>query len=94
MNIPPPKPDKVAVKLSLSLQDIAASLDMILKDITGAKQAFALVVAVDGTVQYVSNSDRQGLMKLLEELLARQKANKADIPAHYNPDLKKEPNNG
>jgi hypothetical protein len=40
-----------------------------------------------GVAQYVSNASRKDGTDLIESLLARWKANRADIPAHYNPDL-------
>ena len=39
-------------------------------------------------MQYVANVKREEGVALLEDLLARWKAGRADIPAHYNPDLK------
>ncbi|MEY5098662.1 MAG: hypothetical protein RJA36_1381, partial [Pseudomonadota bacterium] len=38
--------------------------------------------------QYVSNATRDDGRELIESLLARWKAGRADIPAHYNPDLR------
>jgi hypothetical protein len=77
-----------AAKVSLRLQDIAAGLSDLLADIAGEPIAFVLVVSVDKTAQYVSNASRADGTELIESLLARWKANRADIPAHYNPDLK------
>lgn len=68
-----------AITVSLSLQDLAG----IVSDI-----AFVLLVSVDKTSQYVSNCTRADGTELIESLLSRWKANRADIPAHYNPDLK------
>jgi hypothetical protein len=74
--------------LSVRLQDIAASLSDVLQDIAGEPLAFVLVVSADKTAQYVSNASRQDGKELIESLLSRWKAGLADIPAHYNPDLK------
>ena len=43
---------------------------------------------IDKAAQYVSNCDRKDGSELIESLLARWKAGRADIPAHYNPDLR------
>ena len=77
-----------AVAVSPRLQDIAQSLDDIFTDIAGERVAFVLVVSVDQTAQYVSNASRKDGQELIEGLLARWNAGRADIPAHYNPDLK------
>ena len=77
-----------ASDVSLRLQDIAQSLKTILEDIAGEPIGFVLVVSVDKTTQYVSNCKRSDGTELLESLLARWKSNRADIPAHYNPDLR------
>ncbi len=76
-----------AAALSLRLQDIAQGLDDILAEVTGERISFVLVLQADGVAQYVSNTDRKDGRELIESLLARWKANRADIPAHYNPDL-------
>lgn len=78
-----------AVALSLRLQDVAQSLDDIFKEITGERIAFVLVLDADGVAQYVSNASRPDGTALIESLLARWKAGRADIPAHYNPDLRR-----
>lgn len=75
--------------VSLRLQDIAASLSEVLEEIAGEPIAFVLIVSVEKTAQYVSNANRQDGTEIVESLLGRWKANRADIPAHYNPDLKK-----
>lgn len=77
-----------AAAVSLRLQDIAESLSDVLAEIAGEPIAFVLVVSVDKTAQYISNASRPDGTELIESLLARWKANRADIPAHYNPDLK------
>jgi len=73
--------------LSLRLQDIAQSLDDILQEIAGERIAFVLLLQNDGVGQYVSNASRKDGTEMIEHLLARWKAGRADIPAHYNPDL-------
>ena len=77
-----------AAALSLRLQDIAQSIDDILAEIAGERLSFVLIVQADKTAQYISNCNRKDGTELIESLLARWKAGRADIPAHYNPDLK------
>jgi hypothetical protein len=76
-----------SLRLSLRLQDIAKLLSDGLEEVAGEPVPFVLVCAADGVAQYVSNADRKDGSELLESLLARWKAGRADIPAHYNPDL-------
>ncbi len=76
------------MNLSLRLQDIAKALAEGLEDIAGEPIAFVLMLNADNVTQYISNCDRQDGRELIESLLARWKAGRADIPAHYNPDLK------
>ncbi len=81
--------DKKVIDVSLALQTLATSIDNYLKACAGGeRQAFVLVVCTDKVSQYVSNASRAEGSALIEELLARWKAGRADIPAHYNPDLK------
>jgi hypothetical protein len=75
-------------RVSLSLQGLAQYVDDFLKDRAGERVSYVLMVNVDNVTQYVSNTDRKDGTELVESLLARWKANRADIPAHYNPDLK------
>jgi hypothetical protein len=77
-----------SVALSLRMQDIAQALDDILKDIAGERLSFVFVVQADGVAQYISNTDRKDGAELVRSLLARRDANRADIPAHFNPDLR------
>ena len=74
--------------LSLRLQDVAQSLADVLDEIAGEPVPFVLVLEADKTAQYVSSMDRKDGQDLIESLLARSKAGRADIPAHYNPDLR------
>jgi hypothetical protein len=77
-----------SARLSVRLQDIAQSLSEVLDEVAGEPIAFVLVLNADKVAQYVSNCDRKDGAELIESLLARWKAGRADIPAHYNPDLK------
>lgn len=77
-----------SARLSVRLQDIAQSLSDVLSDVAGEPVPFVLVVQADKIAQYVSNCDRKDGCELIESLLERWEAGRADIPAHYNPDLK------
>lgn len=81
----------VSMRLSVSLQGIASQIDDALTDAAGERVNWVLIVNADDVSQYVSNADRKSGTALLESLLARWKAGRADIPAHMNPDL---PRNG
>ncbi len=70
------------------MQDIAQSLADVLEEVAGEPIAFVLVLSADKTAQYVSNASRADGTEMIESLLARWKAGRADIPAHYNPDLR------
>ena len=76
------------LRVSLSLQGLAQYVDDFLKDRAGERVSYVLMVNVDDVTQYVSNTDRKAGRDLIESLLARWKAGRADIPAHYNPDLR------
>lgn len=80
-----------SLNLSLRLQDIAQSLGEVLDEVAGEPIAFVLVLSADNTAQYVSNASRQDGRDLLQSLMDRWDAKRADIPAHYNPDLKAAP---
>ncbi|KQB59333.1 hypothetical protein [Acidovorax sp. SD340] len=73
--------------LSVRLQDIAQSLSDVLSDVAGEPVPFVLILQADKIAQYVSNCDRKDGRELVESLLERWGAGRADIPAHYNPDL-------
>lgn len=79
-----------SLNLSLRLQDIAQDLDDVLKGAAGERITFVLVLQADKTAQYVSNASRADGTELIESLLERWKAKRADIPAHYNPDLRQQ----
>jgi hypothetical protein len=80
-----------STRVSLILQCLASGISDVLKEAAGEEIAFVLVVQADQVAQYVSNTKRSDGVALLEDLLARWKAGRADIPAHYNPDLKSPP---
>lgn len=79
------------LRVSLSLQWLAQYVDDFLKERAGERVSFVLMVNVGDVTQYVSNTDRKDGESLVESLLARWKAGRADIPAHYNPDLPRQP---
>lgn len=74
--------------ISIALQDLANGINEALAEITGEPVAFVVVLQYGGAAQYVSNVSRKDGTELIESLIARWKAGRADIPAHYNPDLK------
>ena len=78
-----------SARLSIALQAIAQSLNDLLADAAGEEIAWVMVCQTDGVAQYVSNCDRKDGRELIESLLERWDAGRADIPAHYNPDLRK-----
>lgn len=82
---------RASTRLSLRAQDIARSLNDALNEIAGEPVAFVLVLETDKVAQYIANCDRKDGRDLIEQLLARWKAGRADIPAHYNPDLSTPP---
>lgn len=77
-----------SLRVSLAMQEIANQINGLLTAVAGEEIAFVLVVQADNVAQYVSNTKREDGAALIEDLLARWKAGRADIPAHYNPDLK------
>ncbi len=80
-----------ASDVSVALQPLAQGISQALESVAGESLAFVLLVSVDGTTQYVSNASRTDGVELIKSLRARWEANRADIPAHYNPDLKGKP---
>lgn len=74
--------------LSVHLNHLAAAIDDALTDTAGNRCVFVLLVSHDNVAQYVSNASRSDGVELIESLLARWKQGRADIPAHYNPDIK------
>ena len=73
--------------LSIALQAMAGSIHNTLQDAAGEPVAFVLVLQTGVVAQYISNTTRADGTDLIESLLARWKAGRSDIPAHYNPDL-------
>lgn len=76
-----------SARLSIALPIVAQYLTDLLAEAAGEEIAFVLVCQADGVAQYVSNTERADGAALIESLLERWKAGRADIPAHYNPDL-------
>lgn len=77
-----------SARLSIRMQEIAAKLNEMLAEAAGEEIAWVLVCSADNVAQYVSNASRKDGTEMIEGLLARWKAGRADIPAHYNPDLR------
>ena len=80
-----------SARLSVRLQAIAQALEDTLNEAAGEPCAFVLVLQADGVAQYVSNADREDGRELIESLLARWKAGRADIPAHRYDGMDGEP---
>ena len=76
------------MRVSVALPTVANHLDATLTDTAGVEVPWVLVCQVDGVAQYISNTRRQDGKALIESLLERWKNGRADIPAHYNPDLR------
>lgn len=76
-----------SARLSVRLQDIARQLEEAINEAAGESCAFVVVCQADCVAQYVSNVSREDGSALIESLLERWRAGRADIPAHYNPDL-------
>lgn len=77
-----------SMKISIAAQTLAQALSDVLEETAGEPVGFVLVMSADNIAQYVANVDRADGKELLQSLLDRWKAGRADIPAHYNPDLK------
>lgn len=75
------------MRISMNLQDIAKEISDRLEAAAGERIAFVLVTSMNGAAQYISNADRTDGMGLLGHVLTAWKKGRADIPAHYNPDL-------
>ncbi len=75
-------------EVSLALPILASLIQEYLEEKAGEVIPFTLLVGTDKVVQYVSNINRQESIDLIESLLHRFRAGRANIPAHYNPDLK------
>lgn len=81
------QPVRPSVVISIAMQELAGKIDEYLKDKAGERVPFLLILNADNVAQYISNMDRQDGINLIESLLERWKAGRADIPAHFNPDL-------
>ena len=77
--------------LSIEMQTVANAVSTLLELAAGEPVPFVLICQADKVVQYVGNVSREDGTELIESLLRRWKANRADIPAHYNPDLYEPP---
>lgn len=77
-----------SLRISLQGQALAQALGETLDQIAGEPVAFVLIIQADQVAQYLANCSRGDGIDLIECLLARWKAGRADIPAHDNPDLK------
>ena len=75
-------------KLGIEMQTVANAVSTLLELAAGEPVPFVLICQADKVAQYVSNVSRADGVDLIESLLERWKANRADIPAHYNPDLR------
>lgn len=78
-------------QVSVSLQELSLQVEAFLEQKAGEPVAFVLVVATGEVMQYTSNASRADGVQLLKDLFAGWEARRADIPAHYNPDLPKGP---
>ncbi len=79
---------KQTLAVSLTLQQLASFINDALGAAAGEPVPWVLVLQTDGAAQYVSNTERADGVELIQSLLDRWQAGRADIPAHYNPDLK------
>jgi hypothetical protein len=69
------------------LQGLASNLSEVLNNMTGEKVGFVLTMHCLGTSQYVSNCARPDGTRMMEEILMRWRANRADMGAQMNPAL-------
>ena len=76
-------------QVSVSLQELSSMIEKFLSRKAGEPVAFCMVVATGYVMQYVSNASRADGEAMLQSLFDGWKARRADIPAHYNPDLAK-----
>ena len=76
------------VRVSISLQALAGHIHDYLFLQAGEPVGFVLVVACDNIAHHVSNCEGEDVAELLRGTLEHHENGKADIPAHYNLDLK------
>lgn len=79
------------IAVSVAMPQLAEIVDDFLAAQAGERVPFVIVTQVGEVAQYVSNTVRSDGADMIERLLAHWKANRADIPAHYNPDLREPP---
>ena len=79
------------IAVSVALPQLAEVVDNFLAAQAGERVPFVIVLEVGGVTQYVSNTKRADGVAMIEHLFSRWKAGRADIPAHYNPDLREPP---
>lgn len=73
------------IQLSKQLQDLAKKLEVMLEKRAGKPMLFSLIIFNDipgSRMQYVSNTDRAGVVDAMKSLLAGWGENMPDIPAH------------
>lgn len=76
-----------AKSLSIRLSDIAKAIEGMLYVAAGEEVGFVLVCNTDGVTQYVANVTRESGSELIRSVLERFESGRADIPAHYSPDI-------
>lgn len=80
-----------AKKVSMVLQRISNEINASLRAAAGEECAFMLVLQTpDAVVHYISNAARSDAAMLMVTQLQHWDAGRADIPAHYNPNLKQQ----
>lgn len=70
------------IKLSQSLQEIAALLDKRIEAAAGERIAFTLIVFTDGRASYISTCSRADSVQGMRELLKLWDQGMPDIKAH------------
>lgn len=81
---------KLTQYVSISMQELANAADKYLHAIAGKRQSFVIIVAdSDGVAHDVYNCSKADAKTLLEGQIKHWDDGKAEIPAHYNPDLPK-----
>lgn len=69
-------------RISGQLQSVAKAVDQALATAAGRRVSFSLFVWTEGRSQYVSNVQRDDVVRALEETLARWREGMPDVPAH------------